>query len=108
MRVQVTAKNCEIRDDLRERAERGVRSLQRFDPRVSGAEILFEEVGRATRVEIVVSADRADPVVAKAEEEDFRKSLDITLQRLKRILRERREKSVDHRGPSLADALRDT
>ena len=43
MRVQITARHCDLSDTVRERAGELAEKLARFDPRVSGAELVFEE-----------------------------------------------------------------
>jgi len=74
--------------------------LQRFQPRLSAAEIVFWEEGSVRSVEGILSIHGADRVVAKGEGPEFRAALDVLLDRLSRILRKQRELSTKHRGPS--------
>jgi len=108
MRVQITTRSGKVAESVRERAEKMVKALHRFDPRISAAEVIFDEVGALNRVEIVVSVDGTDPAVAHSEEDGARRALDQTLQRIRRILTKHREQARDHRGPSLSDAVRES
>lgn len=103
MRVQITARHCEVSDTVRERTEALLGKLRKYDPRVSSAEVVFEEERHARKVEAVVSVDRDEPVVASGEGGDFTGALDQMVDRLSKILRRRRSQVRDHQGPSLAE-----
>ncbi len=102
MRVQVTARHCEISDTIRERANELMEKVARFDPRVSAIELIFEEEKRTNSVEAIVSRDRVDPVVAKAEASEWTAALDILFDRLSRQIRRGRAQAVDHHANSNA------
>lgn len=100
MRVQVTQRHCEVPRDVRDHAEERVSGLQKYDPRLSAAEVIFDEVKHQKTVEGILSIDRAPPVVANAEGPDFRAAVDLMVERLAKILRRRRAQAVDHKAPS--------
>jgi len=105
LRVKIAAKQCEISDKLRELAESRMQRLTKYHPRVTSADVVFAEVKRSRSVEVVLSIDAGDPVVARAEGEEFRTALDKVLDRLSRILRRRRDMRTDHQAPSRADTV---
>lgn len=98
MRVQITARHCEISDTLRERAHELVEKLARFDPRVSGAELVFEEEKRTKKVEGILSLDRVDRIVASGEAPEWPAALDRMIDRLSRQVRRGRAQAVDHQA----------
>ena len=94
MRIQIAARHCEIPDSVRNRTEEQLRRISKFDPRVSAADVVYEEEKRVRRVEIVLSVDRGEPVVARGEGEEFRTALDKVVDRLGRILRRQRDQAT--------------
>lgn len=105
MNLKIAARNCKISDALRKRTETRVARLTKFHPRVTAAEIVFSEVKRTRGVEVILSLDADDPVVARAEGEEFRTALDKVLDRLVRILGRRRDARTDHQARSRSDGV---
>lgn len=105
MRVQVTARHCEIPDSVRTRTEEQIVRLAKYDPRIASADIVYEEVKRVRRVEVIVSIHGGEPVIARGEGEEFRTALDKVVDRLSRILRRQRAQAKDHQGPRLAEKV---
>ena len=99
MRIQVAARHCDIPDSVRTRTEEQITRLAKFDPRVASAEVVFEEEKRVRKVEVILSIDRAEPVVARGEGEEFRTALDKVVDRLSRILRRQRSQAKNHQSP---------
>lgn len=104
MRVQISARRCEVPQSIRDRAESRLGKLSKYEPRISSAEVVFEVEKHVKRVEAVVSVDRDEPVVAKGEAAEFPEALDRMMDRLGRILKKRRSLKKEHHGPGLADA----
>lgn len=98
MRVQITARHCDVPERLRDRTEAQVRKLTRYDPRVSSAEIVFEVEKHVKKVEGILSVDRDEPVVAHGEADAFRPAVDQMVSRLGRMLRRRRSQRTDHQA----------
>ena len=103
MRIQVAARHCDIPDSVRKRTEEQLTRLAKYEPRVSSAEVVYEEVKRVRKVEIILSVDRGEPVVARAEGEEFRTALDKVIDRLSRILRRQRSQATNHKGPRISE-----
>lgn len=103
MRIQIAARHCDIPDSVRKRTEEQVTRLAKYDPRVSSAEVVFEEEKRVRKVEIILSVDRGEPVVAHGEGEEFRTALDKVVDRLGRILKRQREQGKNHQGPRISE-----
>ncbi len=105
MRVQIATRGCEIPEKVRKRAEEQIARLSRYEPGLSGADVVFEVEGHRRRAEAVLGVSRGEPVVARGEGDDFRSALDQMLDRLARILRERRARITDHQGPALSEVV---
>jgi ribosomal subunit interface protein len=103
MRVQIAARRCEVPDTVRSRTEDQIGKLAKYDPRLSGAEVVFEVEKHLKKVEAVLTVDRGEPVVARGEGTEFREALDQMVDRLTGILKRRRSHKKDHHGPGFAD-----
>lgn len=102
MRVQIAARHCEIPDTVRDRTEVQVGKLSKYEPRLSGAEVVFEIEKHVKKVDAVLSIDRGEPVVAGGEGVEFREAVDQMVDRLSRILKRRRKQQKDRQrsGPT--------
>jgi len=105
MRIQIAARQCEIPDSVRSRAEEQLGKLSKYEPRLAGAEVVFKTEKHLKKVEAVLSIDRGEPVVAGGEGAEFREALDLMVDRLSRILKRRRSQKKDHHGPSISESV---
>lgn len=105
MRIQMTARHCDVPDDVLERAREQVESLSKFNPRASSAEVVFEEEKVSRKVEVIVHADGSPPVVAHGEAQEFRGAVDQVVDRVGRMLREQRKREREHKAPPLQDRV---
>lgn len=105
MRVQITARHCELTEDLRDRTEELVTKLKKYDPRVSAADVVFIEERKEKRAEAVLSIDRDQRVAAHGEGDDLFMALDKLVERLAKILRRRRSQVRDHQARPLAEEM---
>jgi len=103
VRVTITERHCSVPKKVLERTERQISSLIKFEQRASHAEAVYTEEKRARRLEVVVSIDGAPPVAAHGEGEEWRAALDQAVERLKRLLRDGRERRRDHKAPPLSE-----
>jgi len=103
LRIQVAARHCDIPDSVRKRAEEQLARLAKYDARVAAAEAVFEEERRVRKVEVILTVERGEPVVARAEGEEFRTALDKVVDRLGRILRRQRGQATNHKGPRISE-----
>lgn len=101
MEVRITERRCTVPAEVLERTRVRIGSLARYQPRASTAEVVFSEEKLATKVEVIVSIDGADPVLATGEASDFRSALDRVVDRLSRRLRRQRQRRRDHKAPPL-------
>ncbi len=99
MRIQLTRRHCEVPDTVVERAERLFAGLTRYNGRLSAADVIFREEGRECEVEGVLSIDGDRPVVAHGTADTFDSAVDRTIDRLVRMLKERRSRKRDHYAP---------
>jgi ribosomal subunit interface protein len=103
MRIQIVARHAAVPDDVVERVHELLPKLQRFDPNLSHAEVIFTEERHIKKAEGILYLDHEEPAVAEGEGTDFRAALDQMIDRTGKILRRRRRQEKDHQGPGLAD-----
>jgi ribosomal subunit interface protein len=99
MRVQIAARHCEVPDTVRERTEEQLGRLSRYEPRLAGAEVVFEVEKHRKKVDAILKVDREEPVLASGEGVEFRQAVDQMVDRLSRILRRRRKQMKEHHRP---------
>jgi len=85
MRVTITARHCDVSDELRERARAQVERLARLARRPDGARVLFAEDAAKPMVELQLHT-ALHLHVARAPGTDHRTALDLALSRLRRQL----------------------
>ena len=107
MRVQILARHCKVPDALLSRTEEQIQKLSRYDPRVASAEVTYTEKKHLRKVEVVLRVDGAGPVVAHAEEREFRSALDRAIDRITRMLKRERQQHRDHWAPPLPEGTRE-
>jgi ribosomal subunit interface protein len=76
MRITVTARHCEISDELRTRAEQVLEKAAKIANRPQKAEAIFDEDHGDKVVELKLYLPRGQVKVASAEASDFRTALD--------------------------------
>ena len=103
MRVQITARHCDVPTDVLERTESQIRSLAKYQARASSADVVYSEEKLTRKVEVIVHIDGAEAVVAHGEGMEFRSALDEVVERLSRRLRRQRERRRDHKAPPLSE-----
>lgn len=103
MRVQIAARHCDVPESVRQRTEEQISKLAKYDLRVAAADVVYEEEKHVKRVEVVLSVDRSDPVVARGEGEEFRTALDKVVDRLSRILKRQRAQANNRQAPRLSE-----
>lgn len=105
MRVQIAARHCDIPDSVRRRTEEQISRLGKYDPRVNGADVVFEEEKRIRKIEVILSVDGSDPVVARGEGQEFRTALDKVADRLSRMLKRQRSQLTERQGPRFTEGV---
>lgn len=106
MRIQITSRRCQVPDAVLTRVEELIEKLVRYEPALSAAEVILEEEKRIRRAEAILSVDRAEPVVAKGEGEEFRTAIDQMVDRLSKKLRRLHSQRTDRQGPRHAGGER--
>jgi ribosomal subunit interface protein len=105
VRVNITERHCEVPQRVRERTERQISGLSRYEPRATAAEVVYSDERHTRKVEVIVHIDGAEHVVGRGEAADFRSALDQVVNRLRRMLSERRDRRRDHQAPPLSDGV---
>ncbi len=86
MRTTVTARHCEIPDDLKERAATLVEKVARAAHRPQRADVIFDVDHGRKVVELQLVLPRGRVRVATAEDDDFRSALDAAVAKLRNQL----------------------
>ncbi len=89
MRITVTARHCEIPDELRARARTLVERLAKIAARPHDGQVIFADDHGAAAVELRLHTARGKVYVAKAQADDHRTALDSAAQRVRRQLDKR-------------------
>ena len=98
MNVMITARHCEVPAPVQERAERLMRRMERFDPRVQVIEVIFEADAGAFQAEARVSIAGGPTVIAQGTDRTVRGALDRMVDRLQRQLRKGRDRERNHQA----------
>jgi ribosomal subunit interface protein len=104
MRIQIAARHCEIPDAVRSRTEDQLGKLSRYDPRLAGAEVVFEVEKHLKKVDAILKVEREEPVVAGGQGAEFREAVDQMVDRLSRMLRRRRKLRKDRQRTGAPEA----
>jgi ribosomal subunit interface protein len=99
LRIQITARHCEIPADIRERTESQVASLEKYSPRASAADVVYTEEKVEKHVEVIIHIDGGEPIIATGRGHEFRTALDEVVDRAGRMLRKQRERRTNHQAP---------
>lgn len=86
MRTIITARHCEIPDELRERAEEQVGKVAKAAHRPRRAEVVFDADHGVKVVELQLYLPQGQVKVASAEASDFRSALDSAVGKLRNQL----------------------
>ena len=96
MNVTISARHCELPSTLRERTERRIARLSRYNPKLADAKVTYDMERVTHEVEIHLRVQGEPPVVVHGSGDDFREAFDRTLDRASRQLRRVRERRLDH------------
>ena len=105
MRITITERQCEVGKRTLDRAESQLGQLAKFEQRATAAELVFTEGRRSKSAEVVVHIDGAPHVTARGEGDSFRSALDQVVDRLRRIVKEQRERRREHQAPRLSERI---
>jgi len=83
VQITITARHCEVADDVRERASEMAARLMKIAHRPQTMEIVFDDEHARKHVELRLSLPRGQVLVASAGAEDFRTALDRAVEKLR-------------------------
>ena len=99
MEVTVTGRHIEITPAIREYAEAKVAKLPRYFDRITAIEVIGSKPDhRQLEVEIKVTAERAEPFIAKTAGPDLYACIDLAVEKLERQLSTHKDRVRDHKG----------
>ncbi len=82
MQTTVTARHCEVPDDLKKHAEQLMARVAKKAQRAQRAQVIFAADNHRKLVEIQLSLPRGQIRVASAQADDFRSALDRAKEKL--------------------------
>jgi ribosomal subunit interface protein len=103
--VQISARHCDVPNDVLERTEEQVASLAKYSPKASAVDVVYLEEKLTKVAEVIVHIDGGEPVVARGEGMEFRTALDQVVDRASRRLRKQRERRTNHKAPPLGEGI---
>lgn len=106
MKVNITARHCNVPHRIRTEAELRLSKLQRYEPRVDNALVEFDSDHGNKQVETRIFMAGSHSIIAHGSGETFRTALDQSLDRLARQLKRRRERIRDHKAVKLSEAVK--
>ncbi len=86
MRTTVTARHCEISDDLKTRAEKEMERMSKIVARPLGADVIFDADHGRRVVELKLTLPRGQIKIASGEADNFRTALDRAADKLRNQL----------------------
>ena len=86
MKVLVTARHCEIDDDVRDRAVELIQKLAKLATRPQRAEVVFDDDHHRKIVEFQLYLTRGQVHISSSEASDFRKAMDSAAAKLRNQL----------------------
>jgi ribosomal subunit interface protein len=86
MNTTITARHCDISDELRARAAAVVTRLAGLVARPVESTVVFDMVGQLARAEIRLKGGRGEDFLATAQEKDHRTALDRAEDKIRRQL----------------------
>jgi ribosomal subunit interface protein len=104
LRVQIATRHCKISDEALLRTTEQIEKLERYEPLMSSAEVVYFEEKHAKNIEVILHISGTAPIVGGGEGTDFRTALDRVVERLGRMLKKQRGRRLDHQAPKLSDA----
>lgn len=99
MDVRITGRRATVGEAFLRRAEERVRKLDRFEPRLQSVSVVVDEDRGRVSVEVRAEVPGAPAMIGSAQGDSGRTALDAALQKLRRQLRRRRSKRLDHQAP---------
>lgn len=103
MHVILSARGCELDDDLRRLIQRRFDRLERYEPRASTAEVTVTAERLRYEIEALVRVDGDERVHGRADADEIRSAVDRLVQKLGRQLRRRHARRRDHKAPALGE-----
>jgi len=97
MNTTVTARHCEIAEDVRRRATELIDRLARLAHRPQRAEVVFNDDHQRKVVELIMHLPRGHTRVASAEASDFQGALDLAVDKLRHQLEKDAGRLADRR-----------
>lgn len=99
MDVRITTRHTSVGEGFTEFAEERARKLTKYEPRLISLDLIFDNDHGQFSTEVRAEVPGVPTLVATAEDDSERRSLDSALDKIGRQLKKERSKRVDHQAP---------
>ena len=107
MLVKITGKHVDITDAIRAHVEEKALKLPRYFSSINGIEVIVEgNEGIMNSVELIVSAEHSEDLVAKEKGPDVYACIDMVMHKMEQQLRKIKQKQRDNKHVSPAERER--
>lgn len=97
MKVNVTARHCELTNDIREHAIRRVEKIEKFGHSLQDAHVVLETQKHRQIAEVSVHAKQVN-FTGRAESNDMVHSIDAACDKVESQIKKRADRAKDHKG----------
>lgn len=105
MNIQITARHFNASASLQATVQEEVSKVQKFYPNITDISVIVEQDAKEQRSVEIIANILGGTVSASALEENFGKTLDVAIERLKVQLKKQNEKLKDHKAVPMAEAV---
>jgi ribosomal subunit interface protein len=102
MPITITARHCEISDELKQRAQAVLERLESLASRPLEGTLVFDVAPTSATAEIRMKGGKGEPLVATGEAKDHRSALDRAEEKIRRQLE---KEAGSHRARGARDAV---
>ncbi len=102
MQINISTKHTELTPTIEEYALKKANRLTRYFDRTESIELILDKTKNSHEIEIIVTIEHSDPIIARAESTDLYACIDLCIDRATRQLTDHKSKLRDskHNPPT--------
>lgn len=97
MNIQITSRHSKVSQETHEYLKKELTNLEKFYDRITSCHVILNNEHVKKVVEITINI-QGNTVIAKGKAENLGKTIDITIQKIKRQLKKNNEKLKNHKN----------
>jgi len=105
MNIHITARHFQATPSLQATIQEEVSQVQKFYPHITDVTVIVEQDAKEQRTVEITANILGGTVSASAAEENFGKTLDVAIERLKVQLKKQNEKLKEHKAIPMAEVV---